>query len=245
MTDRQTPSGEAASRRFPARRSLAPLVATLLLLSGIAADRALLKKPSLDTETYHNRVQASAASVPLLNGMWMGTDISIPQGAVALLKPNVIVSRRYEEIGTGRHLQLLFVQCKDARDIIGHYPPVCYPGQGWVEIHREEADWRLGDATITGMRYHFMTPQRRTVTVENFMALPSGHTARNMDAVERAAQDSSQKYFGAAQVQLVYDTDLSVTEREETFSSFIGMLRPLLDQIMRLDSAAETGEPRA
>lgn len=244
MTDTAHPSPTVSRRRFGVRRSIAPFVATLVLLAGIAVDRISLKKPAADTAVYHARLQTVAASIPLMNGMWMGTDIPIPQGAVALLKPNVIISRRYEEIGTGRHVQVLLVQCKDARDIIGHYPPVCYPGQGWVESRREPADWKLTDATVTGMRYIFTTPQRRNVTVENFMVLPSGQTARDMEAVERAAQDSSQKYFGAGQVQLVYDTELPDEQRRETFTSFVGMLQPLLDEMMRRSTAPKAGEPR-
>ena len=62
----------------------------------------------------------------------------VPPEAQELLRPNAIFSRRFQRPGEiGVHV--LVVHCSDARDMIGHYPPICYPSSGWV-------------STITGNR---------------------------------------------------------------------------------------------
>src|SRR4051812_31209343 len=102
-------------RRFPTAGSLAPWVVTLLLLLGIAFDRIMLQKPAADSEKYHAKVALAAASLPLVSDMWMASETTVDQGAVDMLKPNVIISRDYRNVATGRHVQLLLVQCKHAR----------------------------------------------------------------------------------------------------------------------------------
>mgnify|MGYP007071125856 CR=1 FL=1 len=42
------------------------------------------------------------------------------------------------------------VQCRDARDMGGHYPPICYPGQGWTPKNPGIAvPLRLGGGPVT------------------------------------------------------------------------------------------------
>lgn len=218
-------------------------ICTAALLGGIAADRALMRKPSQDSAAYHQRVRAVAEGVPFHFDRWLGVDVPVPQGAVSLLKPNVLLSRRYEEMGSGRRLTLLLVHCKDARDILGHYPPVCYAGQGWTLVGSQPRDWTVEDLPIKATRYTFKPPASEAgelVSIDNFMLLANGTTARDMDEVEVAAQDARRKYFGAAQVQIVYDASVSEADRASVFDAFVTMLKPL---ILTIEQQSNDGQP--
>ncbi len=204
------------------------------MLAGIAIDRFSLSHKSVDAEPYHLHVREAAVAVPYQFASWLGVDVPVPQGAINLLKPNVVISRRFEELGTGRRVSVLLVQCKDARDILGHFPPICYPGQGWTLISSTPRDWKIDGAPIHGTSYVFnpgTSGMGQRVVIDNFMLLPDGSTAPDMDAVEIAAQDARRKYFGAAQVQLVYDPSLSQQDREEMLGTFVKMLHPLMKTI--------------
>jgi hypothetical protein len=179
-----------------------------MLLVGIGTDRLFLQPTPVDPTAYHLKI--------------------------AMLKPNVIISRRYRQSGSNREVGLLLVQCSDARDILGHYPPVCYRSNGCTEDSREQADWNVDGLTVTGMRYFFTTPRHNSLVIDNFLLLPNGTIARDMDAIQLAAKDRRQKYFGAAQVQLVYDQGIDASERAEITSTFVGMLSPVIDVIIQM-----------
>ena len=63
------------------------------------------------------------------------------------------------------------------------------------------------------------------------MVLPDGQVCRDMDGVETAAQDYRRKFFGAAQVQIVTDTQWSDADREELFSQLVRAAGPLLREM--------------
>lgn len=209
---------------------------TVFLLAGLTADRVLFHMPPPSAEPYHARVRAVAAeSTPRRLGAWVGTDCPLPRAAVALLKPNAALSRRYEDSLTGRRVTFLLVQCSDARDVLGHYPPICYVQQGWTLRASEPRDWQAEGLGIRGTRYEFTSARMErpeVVTVLNFMVLPDGTTCRDLEGVTHSAQDPAKKFFGAAQVQLVCDGAVSAAECDELVTLFAGAHRPVLEAIM-------------
>jgi hypothetical protein len=209
-------------------------VATLLLLSGVAVDRAVLRAHAKDAGPYHRVVLARSQTIPYQIGNWFGTDTPVPPAAVSLLHPNVIVSRRYEQLQTGRQASVLLVQCSDARDILGHYPPVCYKAHGWTQTGAAQKDWQVDDLLIQGVRYEFSSLKvERTaqLVIYNFMLLPDGRTCRDMDGIDRIAQDRQKRYFGAAQLQFVFDNSGTEDERKEFFERVVRANRSLIDTI--------------
>src|SRR5688572_8658902 len=106
--------------------------ATVLVLLALLGDRALLRMAPAETEPYHAAVRAAVAAIPQVSGNWVGKDVPVPDAAVQMLHPNVIFSRRYQNLSTNETVAVLLVHVRDARDVLGHYPPVCYPGQGWM-----------------------------------------------------------------------------------------------------------------
>lgn len=206
---------------------------SLALLGGLAAESSL--RPQADAaEPYHERIKALAAQAPMQIGDWVGADHRPPAEAIRLLKPNVILCRQYVNVRTGRSVQFLLVHCKDARDIHGHYPPVCYPGHGMKLRSAVEADWNVEQTRIVGKQYEFAEQRLGTggKLVENFLIVP-GHYVRDMDAVGERAGDYTQRFFGAAQVQVVFDDPRrwDQQQRREIFQTLIGAYLPLIEAI--------------
>jgi len=220
------------------RKLLGPFLAALILV-GIAYHKDRLFVPPADAGEYHLNVEQAALDIPFSLGPWVGVDEDVPQAARALLKPNVLVSRRYSHVNGREWASLLFVHTRDARDLIGHFPPFCYRGAGYVLEAMEERDWLVGDLPVHGKRYHFKSngsDRRSSIVVDNFMVLPEGSIARDMDGVNRSAQDVRQRHFGAAQVQVLTDAGMSSERRDEVF---IEMVKGCVKTIRSMSSGVE------
>ena len=74
-------------------------------------------------------------------------------------------------------------------------------------------------------------------TVYNFFIVPKKHVVADMKAVETAAEDYQQRYYGAAQFQVVFHSlasvDLSQAERDDIFAT---LMAPNLTLIQTLTS---------
>ncbi|MDY7108295.1 MAG: exosortase-associated EpsI family protein, partial [Planctomycetota bacterium] len=133
----------------------APWLSLLLL---VALSQTLPNRVAPDGSAAARRVEIAAAmeGVPFFVGDWVGEDEAVPREAQKLLRPNAILSRRYRRPG-GTWLHLLVVHCSDARDMLGHYPPICYPSAGWVAIPPPDPDVHviLDDRPVPVRTYMF------------------------------------------------------------------------------------------
>jgi hypothetical protein len=243
----------------------APLM-SVALLAGMASERRTYVTPG-DVEPYHARAKAAIESIPYVIGYWTGKDDdNVPAAAQTLLRPNHILSRMYVDKQTDawgprdRAARLLIVQCRDSRDMLGHYPPRCYPSHGMTKVLDQERSWTVGDLTITGKEYHFtrdLQGQTHRTTVYNFFVVPAksrddGRAAavadaikRDMDAVRDAAEDYQQRHYGAAQFQVVFhglsSADLPKGERDEIFATLIEPCLPVIKALATTTSTASAG----
>jgi hypothetical protein len=203
-----------------------------LLLFGAAAHRMSLPSPR-EAEAYHAHVRDVASSTPIDFAGWSAKDVGVSTEATGLLHPNVIMYRSYQHARTGGAAGLLFVQCKDVRDLAPHYPPVCYPGQGLSLTGQSRVDLSFGHTRVTATRYVFESNSLRRsggLTVDNFMILPDGRTQPDMTGVERRI-GADQRYFGAAQVQVVHHNVASSAENSAISESILANYEPLIDAI--------------
>jgi len=90
-----------------------------------------------EADEFHRAAAIAVAGIPVRIGSWNGTDYPLPPSAIELLRPNATLNRVYTN-NMGREVGFLLVQCRDSRDMLGHYPPICYKGQGW-EVPEEKA----------------------------------------------------------------------------------------------------------
>ena len=217
-------------------RTAGPVALSLVLLGAAWAEKVTFHRPPADTSAYHAAVKQAADLFPYNVGPWLGTDTEseMPEAAVRLLRKPEVVSRRYQNVRTGKVASLLIVHCKDARDLIGHYPPVCYPAHGWTKVASATTERRQSGGAIPVTDYRFNSGRiERAIElrIDNFMVLPDGQFSADMRGVEHIAKDYRLKFFGAAQVQLITDSTWSRAERDELFRELVSAAEPLLDTI--------------
>lgn len=133
------------------------------LLVGIAWQKSTHVKPA-NAAAYHFAAKQAIAAMDWTigggsNGVWNGQEQEPTKAAVQLLRPNIILSRRYTDSTTEhrglRMCDVLIVQCANARDMVGHYPENCYPNGGETMVDKRPRDWQIGNTKITGTEYTF------------------------------------------------------------------------------------------
>jgi len=180
------------------------------------------------------RVRDDFKDFPHTVGAWDGRDIALPQEAIALLRPNLFISRDYVNQATGDQAQLLLIEVEDSRDMMGHYPPNCYPGNGWELKSQQAATWNVSGLAIPGVEYHFsrqMSGQENTLTVRDFFILPNGKFYPEIGSFGRAASDFRIRPFGATQVQVVFNRDYLPQDRDRIFTSLVAAHMDLIDAV--------------
>ena len=216
----------------------------IVLLCCAAYDRRSAPKPA-DAAPYMARVR-EAAALPNRVGVWTGTDVPIPPAAVALLRPNVLFSRDYVDLQSGARATFLLVQCGDARDLIGHYPPICYVSSGWTLQGSTPRSWQAGSWLIDGMEYVFANQPvmgRGEMVVMNTMLLPLDGFKPDMSSVRSAAANLQGRAWGAAQIQVLLRESVPPERREAIFESLVEAHEPLIQTILDARSEEPVTEP--
>jgi hypothetical protein len=210
------------------------ITVALLLLSGMAVEALSHPSPE-DAMPYHNRVRRAVATIPIRIGPWVGEDAELPRAAEQLLKPNAQLSRVYQNDETGRRVTFTIIQCRDAGDMQGHYPPNCYPGQGWIEQETRPVTWQVGDTELPGMEYEFQQligGRVAVVHISNILILPDGQVTRKMRVVRSAAANYRAKHYGAAQIQFLFGGGTaSALERQQITEQFLQTIAPVIQEI--------------
>ncbi len=186
---------------------LAPYVCAAVLCAFIVMGGISARRPS-GTADYRARVKTAIEAIPYRVGPAVGTDSEPTEAAIRLLSPNKILERRYLDPTTGGAFSLLVVHCGDARDMIGHYPPVCYPAHGWKLVGQHPLDIEINSEKACAIRYEFSRMDdlsEHRMSVIDFFVIPADGTAiySEMNAVEYASRKSDVGGLGIAQVQIV------------------------------------------
>jgi hypothetical protein len=227
----------------PPRYPTVLLLATLVLLAGMTVE-TLARPRAADAAPFHARMRAAAARLPLNWGPWTGEDAPIVEAAVKLLHPNVMIERRYVNPAEQLAASLLIVQCSDARDMQGHYPPNCYPGQGFRLEETTDLGMDLapqGSALgagrrLTGRRYLFSRTADLTtvsITVDNYLLVPGRGCVREMREVYAVGSDYARRHYGAAQIQIVMQNALvRPADRDRVARELLELARPVLEVLL-------------
>lgn len=214
-------------------RFMSPIITCGLLL-GIAADQASREVAPPGVEAYHARVREAVSLIPFNIGDWIGTDTEIRQEALKILDANCTVSRVYRNLKTQHTATLLLVQCADARSLLGHYPPVCYPSQGWSELSSklEPVPPSYGAFGATSYTFGYDLMQQSTsLRVLHFTVLPDGRIAPNMSLLETAARDRRYTFCGGASVQMIVDSGLTESEQKEALDMLFQAASPWIEVV--------------
>jgi hypothetical protein len=163
-------------------------------------------------------VVASMDNVPYLIDDWMGVDDfdAVPPEAQQLLKPNAVFSRVFSRRGEPA-VHVLVVHCGDARDMIGHYPPVCYPSTGWIETeHPKNGELALQGDRLPVRLYEFRrlgsAGTEHRIKIINAFVLPDGTMTREIDDVNGQSERLALSIQGVAQMQVITSAGMSWDE---------------------------------
>jgi hypothetical protein len=212
--------------------------ASLLLLGAMVVRGVERSSTGVPDQKYFDEVASAVARIPYRIGEWIGADVEAQAPAIALLRPNKLVQRRYTTTDGKPVFSLLFVHCLDARDMQGHYPPICYPAHGWIVRTSEPAQFVLMGASVPA-RVYGMTQvregERENMTILNFFVVPSDEQqlAPDMEAVNRASAASARSWLGAAQVQVIVAGEASVEEMSRIASEISPAIEPAIHSLMQ------------
>ena len=155
----------------------------------ITASETVRKKP----------IQEAFASIPkrlnLGANTWVETrDVPVPSNQEKLLELDAHFSKQFLRLGSFPPITatLFVAYCDDARSMVGHHPPNCYPSSGWLmdesrtrkfEINRE--DGRI----VKNCAYHFSRESKvaQSLTVVNGFFAPDEFFASTLDEIELTA----------------------------------------------------------
>lgn len=222
-------------------RTAAPVFTTVLLIL-ILWISGFTVRPIEGIDEYFARIRASMDAIPYRIGDWVGKDMDPVPAATILLKPNKILQRSYLDTTTQNEVYLLFVHCGDVRDLGGHYPPVCYPNQGWQIRSSEPAVVQINGVQYAAQQYELLkstgTDQMR-MHILNFFILPTeeGSITGDMSRIRAAAERAGAAGLGAGQVQII-SSRLSGEQRVAATKSMVDAITPAILEIIR---GAEAG----
>lgn len=219
------------SRIFASSQSAAPWL-SLVVLAGMS--RALPNRSQFNPQAEVRQAEVAAAvrAVPRLIGSWVGEDEQVSPQAQELLRPNALLSRTYLRPG-GSRIHVLLVHCSDARDMIGHYPPVCYPSSGWIAVPPEGPDTDAiafdgAPFPVRVYRFRRLRDQGRDEQIRIFSAfvLPDGTITHRIDDINQQSQRLAVSVQGVAQLQVVTS---GRTDRAEAIEAASEVLRGMGD----------------
>ena len=207
-----------------------------VLLVGIGIEGRVKSFGANAAFEYHQNIKLLAAQVPHSVGSWVGTEVPLP--GAELLKANSIISRRYVKY-TGKKndlsVTIIFVHCSDSRDLIGHYPPHCYPAQGWTKQYVDQNQMFISGLDIRFTEYGFIQHEmlnEQSMSVLNFLVLPDGNIVPNMKRLMQMSQNSRLKFYGAGQAQIITSSGLPASEKAEIYEFSLRILRPIINKVL-------------
>lgn len=219
---------------------LAPAL-TVVLLGAVLVGDKLRVDPS-DAAPFLKRTAIAFSALPRNSGDWvLQREFPLEEETIKLLAVNAYVHRTYSNLRTGEMAEVLFVQCRDARAMQGHFPPICYPSSGCkIRSTSPVQHWSIrGGPTVPGIEYEVMRPDGGVFIVRDFFVLPNGKFATDMTSVMIAAKNYQQLVYGGAQVQVLFTGKMPSDRRDTVFSDLMSSYADLL-QTLRSAQCTDT-----
>jgi hypothetical protein len=226
-------------KKFKRAELLSPWL-TIGMLAAMAW--ALPNRYQIDPQSNQQKQRVAAAmnTAPFfINGKWVGEDArdKIPREAQQLLRPNALLSRTYTAPGEPA-MHVLVIHCGDARDMIGHYPPVCYPSSGWVAREPEggmDLALRVLDQRFPMREYRFSRARNLAgedvIRVFNTFVLPDGLVTPHIEAISRQSERLAVTVRGVAQVQVIMMATVPAAQAQAAAAELLNGMSELLQTL--------------
>lgn len=214
----------------------APL--TAVILAAMAVYSVMATRPT-GSDAYYERVRQSIEDIPRTIEGYTSKDQEPLEAAQELLRPNKILQRKYTHPITQETFSILIVHCGDVRDMMGHFPPNCYPNAGWVVVSAEAGTIeRRENGPIPVTRYHVSqsdgTARYARVIANTFIVpradSPLGRDDRALDKVTRTRWSSG---LGAAQIQIITEEGMDESTRARIERAVADELQQVIDAVSR------------
>jgi hypothetical protein len=209
------------------------------LLAGIGIHRAVAVHRPAGVAEYHARVREAAKDVPRHISGWVGQDVEVPARAVAVLSPNVMLSRRYVNVENGSTAGVMLVHCSDAHDMVGHFPLRCYPANGWDLKSSAPRVLMIDDRAVPATEYEFVLPEQgisgggeQHIFVVNCLFRPGGKVFADMDGMSASIAGAWGQSSGAGQLQVYFYGDVPRVQRDAAVDELVKGYEPVLKAIL-------------
>ena len=211
----------------------------LLILLAVGLQRAVAMHRPKSMVLNHQHIKALAEAMPHRIGVWVGQDVTVPVQALTVLRPNVMLSRRYVNLENGNTAGFILVHCSDAHAMAGHFPVRCYGARGWDVQDSKARDWRVDGLPLTGMEYTFsMKTERlgfeetRSIVVANCLFRPGGKVLRDMDAMVKSVIGAGGQASGAGQLQVYFDAAMPQKDRDAAIIELVAGYKDVIGAIL-------------
>lgn len=221
------------------RWAIPPVITLAMLGTMVATNAAGTLRRLPEVTAYFERVKDNIEGIPLQSGPWLGVEIDVIQAAQDLLQPNKILQRRYTNADTGEWFEMLFVHCGDVRDMLGHYPPVCYKANGWILDSKELLSVEFSGIEAPATRYAFHRESEfveESIRIVNIFALPEEDGfgfGEDLAIAQRAGRYRERARMGSAQVQVIVPSTLGADRQREIIETAMSLVGPVLLDVER------------
>lgn len=228
--------------------------------------------PTADSAApFHAEMLTEINAMPEAMGEW--TVIEKPEpppSASQLLRPNAIAAKVLRNETSGKQATLIIVQCRDARDMAGHYPPNCYPAHGWQvkgePLAPESVSMSFGEHAVGSdggngaAREPLLIPyqvyefkraggviREKRIRIFSFFAIPGRGLVPDIKYVKEAAEDYRVRPYGAAQIQVIVDGYEDEAESRRIFEDVMKecgtILHAMSDDPLSMQSLEQKNTP--
>jgi hypothetical protein len=218
------------------------LVGTLLALLPVLWFRGLLS-PLPDLTAYNAQINARMVELPSRFPELISVTSKPPQAAFDLLKPNVLDARQWTDPITNSSFDVLVIHSSEGRDMLGHFPPNCYPGSGFQLVNSTPRPIDVQGTQLQGIEYEFIAKRfdgPSAFRVFNVMLLPNQEQARNMEELYTYMGKYAYRNMGSGQLQIRVPISMPEAERLAIYTRAIQMYFPVIQAIQARPDAVKT-----
>ena len=202
--------------------ALAPLASLLAIF--LMPQKLHVRALPIGYDTRNAEIRSAFLQLPSQLGEenhWLEIgDVTIPTSQARILDLNAYVSKRFRRLASPRLIEatLFLSHCADARNMIGHHPPKCYPAIGWdLEAHatREFEIVHSTGQVIRANIYKFRSERANmntTLHVANGFVVAGGRFNSTLEEASVGLGGDGMVQYGISQFQLLFQGQFSEDE---------------------------------